>query len=316
MKKLESTAESLAEAHELDTPDTSLPSNKIDTLTATNALLSLDARVKERTGSRRKAAPAPAHVEEKINLLSLLAEQFLSHPNVFITADSLSRYVRLQALISRPDSIPQIFDLYANKPRPTLEKGTVKHHPARPTWPNAAIPKDAATVALTAALHVRNLPLALSIIITSFQQKAFKRAKSLRRALPPATGAALLPIALWTGATQFAALQTGMDAQQFQTIAFAGFATYLGAVGTIGYVAITSANDQMRRVTWAPGMPLSERWVREEERAAVDRVVCAWGFADKRRWGEEEGEDWAQLREWAGLQGMIVDATTLMEGMQ
>ncbi|KAK0947398.1 hypothetical protein LTS01_026031, partial [Friedmanniomyces endolithicus] len=80
-------------------------------------------------------------------------------------------------------------------------------------------------------------------------------------------------------------------APQYATgVAFAGIMAYVVHVGTIGYVAITTSNDQMDRVTWAQGVPLWERWIREEERAAIDRVAGSWGFAQREKRGEEEGE--------------------------
>jgi hypothetical protein len=42
----------------------------------------------------------------------------------------------------------------------------------------------------------------------------------------------------------------------------------------------------------------------------------AWGFKDVLRRGEEEGEEWENLREFIGMRGMILDKTELMEGMQ
>jgi hypothetical protein len=84
----------------------------------------------------------------------------------------------------------------------------------------------------------------------------------------------------------------------------------------VGYVAVTTANDQMDRVTWAQGVPLWERWVREEERAAVDKVAQAWGFTEVEKRGDEEGEEWDALREWVGVRGMVLDKVSLMEGME
>ena len=97
---------------------------------------------------------------------------------------------------------------------------------------------------------------------------------------------------------------------------FAGTLAYVGFTAMIGFVAITTSNDQMKRVTWATGLPLRERWLREEERALVDKLAIAWGFQDEFRRGEEEGQDWEALKEWAGLRGMIVDRVSLMEGME
>ena len=81
-------------------------------------------------------------------------------------------------------------------------------------------------------------------------------------------------------------------------------------------LAITTANDQMERVVWLPGIPLRHRWLREEERAAMDKVAVAWGFKDPWMRGEETGEEWESLREFIGMRGMILDKTDLMEGMQ
>ncbi len=99
-------------------------------------------------------------------------------------------------------------------------------------------------------------------------------------------------------------------------VAFAGILAYVGFTATIGIVAVTTANDQMDRVTWATGMPLRERWLREEERAALDRVAGAWGFKEPRRRGEEEGGEWEELREFIGRRGMVLDRVELMEGME
>ena len=107
-----------------------------------------------------------------------------------------------------------------------------------------------------------------------------------------------------------------MDPQYATSVAFAGIMTYIFTVGGLGYVVVTTANDQMDRVTWSRGVPLWERWVREEERAAFDRVAGRWGFQDVRRRGEEEGTDWDVLREVVGLRGMGLDRVELMEGME
>ncbi|KAF2460744.1 hypothetical protein BDY21DRAFT_333278, partial [Lineolata rhizophorae] len=97
---------------------------------------------------------------------------------------------------------------------------------------------------------------------------------------------------------------------------FGAIMAWLGASATLGLVALATRNDHFRRVTWAQGTPLRERWVREPERAALDRVACAWGFREKWRWGEEEGVEWEALREWLAYRRMVLDKTELMEGMQ
>ncbi len=130
------------------------------------------------------------------------------------------------------------------------------------------------------------------------------------------TGLALAPAAAYSLSSQLAAHQSTMDVSLARGVAFAGILAYVGFTATIGIVAITTANDQMDRVTWAQGMPLRERWLREEERAAIDRVAGAWGFRDVSRRGEEEGEEWEGFKEWVGLRGMVLDSVELMEGME
>ena len=56
--------------------------------------------------------------------------------------------------------------------------------------------------------------------------------------------------------------------------------------------------------------------MREEERAAMDKVVQAWGFSETWRHGEEEGEEWEYLKDWIGERGGVVDRVELMEGME
>ena len=99
-------------------------------------------------------------------------------------------------------------------------------------------------------------------------------------------------------------------------MAFVGIMTYIGATATMGIIAVTTANDQMERVTWATGTPLRERWIREEERMMLDLVASAWGFRESWKRGEEEGEEWANLRELVGLRGMVLDRVELLEGME
>jgi cytochrome c oxidase assembly factor CtaG len=156
----------------------------------------------------------------------------------------------------------------------------------------------------------------MDIIEAAYTTKAFQRAKFVRKGLLPATGLAVAPVAAYTIASQLAILQTTMDSAMATNVAFAGILAYVGFTATIGVVAVTTANDQMDRVTWAPGVPLRERWIREEERAAIDKVAGAWGFRESWRRGEEEGEDWDALREWIGQKSMMLDRVELMEGME
>lgn len=307
LKAIEYAARQLVDVHNQEVQEPEEDS------TPASALLSLDNR------STPSLLSTTQPLGKTIDGLSDLAYRLIVHQTVFITPDVLSAYVSIQSLLLRPQTIPEIFNLYATKPAPSQIKGQAgktRFTPQNPDAISSAISTDLANTALTAAIAVRNLPLALSIIDTTFQTRAFRRSKLFRQALAPLLGASLAPIAAYVLASQLSLYQTALDPDSFTTIAFAGMFTYVAAVGTIGVVALTTANDQMERVTWAIGMPLRERWVREEERAAIDRIACAWGFREKWKWGEEEGEEWEALREWIGVRGMILDKVGLMEGME
>ncbi|EMD01262.1 hypothetical protein BAUCODRAFT_58430, partial [Baudoinia panamericana UAMH 10762] len=256
-----------------------------------------------------------------LHLLSEKAEELLRHPHIFITQAILKAYVDLQSLLHQPGSFPAIFDLYARKPLPRQASGSgnaaeVTYVAPNPHKISAAIDSATASKALDTAIQAHNLSLALDIIETTFSTKAFQRNKTLRHTLVPGLAALALPAAAYTLSTQYASWQTALDPSQATTIAFAGILTYVASVSSIGYVALTTANDQMDRMTWAQGVPLWERWVREEERAAVDRVAGEWGFEDRERRGEEEGSEWEGLRGWVGVRGMVLDRVELMEGME
>ncbi|KAK5162609.1 hypothetical protein LTR04_003284 [Oleoguttula sp. CCFEE 6159] len=275
------------------------------TTTAASSLLSLDAR-----------RPSSVSAAQLIAHLSDLAYRLLTHPPVFITSQILAAYTTLQSLLQRPSTLAEIFHLYAYKPVPRPNTSPPTYSTPNPRKVSAAIPTTVANTALTAAIRAHDLLLALSLVETSFRAPAFRRSKMLRRAAPPLLGFALAPLAAWAGASQLATYQSTMDPSHATGLAFAGILTYIGATATVGAVAVTTSNDQMDRVTWATGMPLRERWIREEERAAIDRVAGAWGFADAGRRGEEEGAEWEGLREWIGVRGMVLDRVELMEGME
>lgn len=276
--------------------------------TATSALLSnLDSTSKSSiTTSRLKHA------------LSTKAFDVLIHPPVFITPRILQLYVDLQCLLKRPESFPAVFTLYREKPvpRPSSQDGVVTYDSTNPDKPAAAVQPAVAEMAIDAAIASRDLSLALATIGATYCTKAWKRSKFLRGALLPLTGFLLTPPAAYTLATRYSDYQNTMDPAMATNIAMAAMMTYSVCVGSIGYVALTTANDQMVRVTWAPGVPLWERWTREEERAALDKLSQAWGFASTEKWGEEEGEEWDYLKEFCGLRGMMLDRVELMDGME
>jgi hypothetical protein len=304
-EQLDSLAKSLVDAKTINATSHNQHSKHADT--ATSALLgSVNAR------------QAPSSVTKAALLtISQKAEETMRHPNIFITPAILKSYTDLQTLLHQPSSFPDVFSLYANKPIPIASSdSTVSFSPATPDKMNTAIDPNTANAALSAAITAHDLPLATDIIETSFCTPSFRKAKVLRQALVPIGGLALAPLAAYSVASIFGAWQPMLDQQQATWMAFAGIMTYVSAVSMTGYVAITTANDQMDRVTWAQGVPLWERWVREPERAAVDRVAGAWGFKSMEKRGEEEGVDWEDLREWVGRRGMVLDKVELMDGME
>ena len=259
------------------------------------------------------ATPMKSEIVEEI---TNAAYEIVADANVFITPKILATYVHTQATLGRPETFPEIFHLFASKPIPLKDRTPVKYKAANPNRPTSAIPLVVAQTALNAAIQSKDLPLALAIIDTSVCTTAYKRNKLIRKALLPFTVFALTPPAAYVVAQQFAQYQTSMEPQMATNIAFAGIIAYVGFTATIGMVAVTSSNDQMDRVTWARGMALRERWMREDERALVDRVAAAWGFQDVYMRGEEESPEWEALRHWMALRGMVLDAPELMEGME
>ena len=251
-----------------------------------------------------------------IQKITKAAYEIIADANVFITPQVLATYVRTQAILGRPETFPEIFYLFASKPIPLTDTAPIKYKPANPNRSTSAIPLFVAQTALKVAIQSKNLALALSIIDASVCTTAYKRNKLLRKALLPFTVFALTPPAAYVVAQQFAEYQTTMEPQMATNIAFVGIIAYVGFTATIGMVAVTTANDQMDRITWARGMALRERWLREDERALIDRVAGAWGFQDVYMRGEEESPEWEALRQWTGLRGMVLDAPELMEGME
>jgi hypothetical protein len=255
-----------------------------------------------------------------LNTISSSAEQILRASNVYITTNILNAYVNLQCLLQKPSSFPDIFTLYARKSAPKQARdGTVSYQAASALSmknPAAAVPPGTAAIALKSAIAAHDLALAIDIVETTYSTVAYRNSKILRDAGLPLATAGTLPFVLWAVCNQIGALSPALSQVSATNMAFAGFMTYLGTVGTLGYITVTTSNDQMERVTWAQGIPLWERWTREDERAAIDKIALAWGFKDASRRGEEDGEEWDFLREWVGMRSMILDKVSLMEGME
>ena len=254
--------------------------------------------------------------DQVVERLSALAYSIVTDPKTFINVAALASYVATQCFLGRPESLPQVFVLYAHKPVHRPGSSPPQFKAPNPSKASSAIPLVLAHAALTSAMEIKSLPLCFDIINTSVCAPAFKRNKFIRRALLPCTALALAPLAAFVLASQLSVYQDGLERTTARNMIFAGTLAYVGFTTTIGYVALTTRNDQMNRITWTIGLPLRERWLREEERAFTDRVAQAWGFQENLRRGEEEGQDWEALREWAGLRGMVLDKVSLMEGME
>jgi len=281
---------------------------------AASALLSLNERA---TSKPIQKSPNSSPATQKyIDQLSSIAYSILLHPTIFITPEVLEQYVNIQSRLKKPETLPSIFKLYASKPVPVDGSSPVKYTEQNPNKTANAISIDVADKALQSAIDTKQLQTAMDIVESAYATKAFRRSKFVRKGLLPATGLAVTPFAAYALASQLSTYQSTMEPSTATNIAFAGILAYVGFTATIGIVAVTTANDQMDRVTWNPGMPLRERWIREDERAAIDRIAGAWGFRETWRRGEEEGEEWEALREWIGRKGMILDRTELMEGME
>ncbi|KAF7590067.1 hypothetical protein BBP40_003320 [Aspergillus hancockii] len=274
----------------------------------------LDLEEKSTTKKRFKSPKKPN--QRLANTLSQITYDLMTDEKVFISPEALASYTKTQTLLKRAEHFPEIFHLYAHKPVPEENSSPVKFHMANPKDINSAIPTELANMALDVAIEQRNLSLVLAIIDKSFCAPAFHRAKIFKKAAVPLGGLAAAPAACYAVATWASTLQNTMDPSTATGIAFAATLAYVGGVSSVGLLAITTANDQMERVTWLPGVPLRHRWLREEERAALDRVALEWGFKDMYMRGEEEGEEWESLKEFVGMRGMILDQTDLMPGMQ
>ena len=251
-----------------------------------------------------------------LNRLSLIASGLLKDEKVFISPEALACYTKIETMLKRADRIPEIFRLYANKSIPMEESSPPKYSKPNPKGVSSAVPTEVANMALDVAIEQRNLPLVLDIIDNSFCTPAFQRAKLFKRAAIPLGVLAASPVASYGIASWVASVQNTMDQSTATNVTLAAILVYISATTSTGLLSIVTANDHMDRVVWMPGVPLRHRWLREEERAALDKVAVAWGFKDPNLRGEEEGEEWDDLHECIGMRGMILDKTDLMAGMQ
>lgn len=267
----------------------------------------------ERTGAR---IPVDARIQDAANKISQAAYSIISHPNVEMKPEFLELYVHIQAQLGRPESLPSVLELYATKPKPVVKDGKITHSKQASNAASRAIEEAVASMALQTAIDARNLDASLGIIEAAYCVPAFKRQKLIRHGTAPAMGLATLPFGIVGLSTAYAAYwQNTMDISTATGIGIAGISGYLFVVGSLGVIAKLSNKDRMRRVTWAPGTPLRYRWLREDERAALDKVACAWGFKEPWRHGEETGPEWEGLREYMGYRQMLLDRVEFMDGM-
>ncbi|CEO58958.1 hypothetical protein PMG11_03650 [Penicillium brasilianum] len=305
--KCEETARSLSPYWDLrDDNSTSGEGNAISSLL----------EMEENQGSATQRHEVEEVLRGLADRVSDIMTRIIKDEKVFISPTALQCYVHAQCILNRAEHLPEVFHLYANKPIPEEKSSPPKFHKANPKDVNSAVSAELANQAIDVAIKQKNLSLVLALIDNTFCAPAFHRAKVFRKAAVPLVGLAAAPAACFTLASWASTFQNTMDPSTATGIAFAASLAYVAGTSSIGILAITTANDQMKRVTWLPGVPLRHRWLREEERAALDKVACAWGFQDPYMHGEETGEEWDSLREFIGMRGMILDKTELMEGMQ
>ncbi|RMZ88401.1 hypothetical protein DV736_g4361, partial [Chaetothyriales sp. CBS 134916] len=246
-----------------------------------------------------------------------MAYQLVRDPKVIIHEEILDLYVRIQCLLGKPQYLPEIFHLYSHKPIPKQTGGGSIEYTRTQAWhPHYDVPRTLSDAALDAAIQVKDMPLAIAIIDTTVARPNHKLMRFYRKALPPLLAVASTPVIAYAGASWISTVQNVWDGDTAKYTALAGSVAYIGTLGTIGFVAMTTWNDHMERVVWQPGTGLWDRWIREDERLYFDRIALAWGFQEKWRRGEEQGDEWEALRETCGLRSMVLDKTDLMEGMQ
>ena len=282
--------------------------------TVASSLLELDGN------GRQVAQPAPqgktpasGRLKGAILEISGTAYDVVLNPRVLITPRLLEQYVHLQARLGRPQTLPEVLLLYASKPLPRASGGSVTYVERNPNKAANQVDPRVAEAALDAAIEAKDMGTAVAIVEATYASKAFVRAKLVRKALVPGVAAAAFPVATYAAASNLSVLQNTMDRSSATGIIFAGILAYVGFTGAIGMVAALTANDHVKRVSWVPGTPLRQRFTREEERAALDKVACAFGFSEEHRFGEEEGAEFLALREYVLRRGMLLDAVEMME---
>jgi hypothetical protein len=302
----------------LDEAEASELGSDADGHSETTHLLDLDGKKqkkKARTPAPAPAARPPLGKQALVRKISDAAYTIAAHPTVVLTPRLLDEYVKIQGRLGKPQTLTEIFSLCRLKPLPKSAGGTIQFENRNPNKVQNAVPARIADKALDVAIAAKDLDSAIGIVANTYAAQPFLRAKLLNKAVIPGMALGLVPAVAYGLASRMSLLQDTMDQSSATGIAFAAILAYVAFTGTIGAVVVTTANDQMRRVTWLPGLPLRQRWLREEERAALDKVACAFGFQEQHRYGEENGPEFQALRNYIFSRGMVLDAVELMPGM-
>lgn len=279
------------------------PNTASESETTASSLLDLDGPGAELTQRSAPKVSETSMPSKLTNHVSKVAFEIFSHPNVVSTPKVLEAYVDLQVSLGKLESIPHVLGLYPSKSR---SNGILSSN-----VPERSVVEKA----LDAAIEARNLDAAIGVIESTYATSAFRKQKILKKSLLPVSLAVVCPWAIHLVASQLAHFQTSYTHETATTMATVGILTYVCFTGSFGLLAVLTHNDHMKRVTWVSGVPLTERYIREEERAALDKVACAFGFSQETRWGEEKGPEFEALREFIRLKGMILDRTELMKSM-
>jgi len=284
--------------------------------TAASTLLSLDANGQRSSSSAAQTKGiASAQIKATMDKISETALSIIRDRNVFISPQALEQYVKIQARLGRPETLPEALILYSSKALPRGAAGSITYVKQNPNKASNAVSAAVAGTALDAAIEAKNLDAAVAIVEATYASTAHKRSRLIKKALFPATALASLPFTAYVGASQLSALQNTMDQGMATNIAFVGAVSYVAFTASIWAIWVTTTNDHMKRVSWAPGTPLTQRWIREDERAAFDKIACSFGFAESTRYGEEEGLEFLTLKEYIAERGMMLDRAELMEGL-
>lgn len=283
--------------------------------TAASSLLSLDRTLAQPAKRLAKDIPDKFRPSHLVDQISEVAFDIVAHPPVVITPRVLEAYVDIQARLGRPETLPHVLSLYSSKPRPRGNLGSLEYVQQDADKAASALNPSIIEKALDAAIEAKNLDAAIGVIENTYASKAFIRQKLLRKALLPASVATTAPFAVYLVASHLAQFQNSFDERTATAIATVGLLAYIGIAGSMGLLAALTQNDHMKRVTWAPGITLSKRWLHEEHRAALDKVACSFGFSQAHRHGEEEGAEFEALRQFILRKGMVLDCVQLMDGM-